>query len=406
MIRRLRQWWRNWHHRGSKPEETPVTIPPEKTSPLTIALQDLREHCTECMACTGRCAFLSRYGTPRSISTRFDFTTALHQKIAYECSLCGLCAAICPEKLDPGQLFLEIRRQHVEDKHFSPKPYRALIGYESCGTSPLFSWYGLPQGCDTVFFPGCTFSGTRPTVTLQIYQQLRRFIPSLGMVLDCCTKPSHDLGRTSYFHSVFGEMLALLARHGVHTVLTACPNCTKIFRQYGKGLAVQTIYEVFHAQGLGKTLAGGADSEVSVHDPCVLRDDPAVQTAVRGLLTDMGHTLVELKHHKQFTVCCGEGGAVGCLQPRLAQRWTTLRRQEAGTRQLVACCAGCTGSLNRITPTVHIADLLFRPEAVLNNTLAFARPPFTYFNRIVLKQRMKRIIRAHVQGTRPTRGRD
>jgi hypothetical protein len=115
---------------------------------------------------------------------------------------------------------------------------------------------------------------------------------------------------------------------------------------------------------------------------------------------------VELKHHKQFTVCCGEGGAVGCIQPQLAQRWAAVRRQEAGARKLVACCAGCTGSLNRGTPTVHIADLLFRPEAVLNNTLALARAPFTYVNRIVLKQRMKRIIRAQVQGCRPARVKD
>ncbi len=28
-------------------------------------------------------------------------------------------------------------------------------------------------------------------------------IPSVGIVLDCCTKPSHDLGRDDFFNAMF-----------------------------------------------------------------------------------------------------------------------------------------------------------------------------------------------------------
>ncbi len=360
----------------------------------------MKNRCTECGNCVRNCNFLSQYGTPKSISIEFDFNTPLHREIAYECSLCGLCATVCPEKLDPGLLFLAIRRRHVESGYFKKKPYRALIRYEACGTSPLFSWYGLPQGCDTVFFPGCALPGTRPAVTLQIYQHLREIIPSLGLVLDCCTKPSHDLGRTAFFHTVFGEMLAWLVRHGVRSVITACPNCTKIFRQYGQGLSVETIYEIFQAHGLGKPLVPTSGIEVSVHDPCALRDDPAVQTAVRGLLSDLGYTPVEMKHHKRFTVCCGEGGAVGCVKPQFARGWTAIRRREAGTRNLVAYCAGCTEFLNRATPTVHLLDLLFRQDPASKKKRTIARAPFTYWNRLVLKQKMKGMIPATIQRTR------
>ena len=89
-------------------------------------------------------------------------------------------------------------------------------------------------------------------VTRQIYQQLRRFVPSLGIILACCGKPSHDLGCVGHFQSVFDELLHRLSIRGVTTVLTACPSCTKIFREYGKGLSVQTVYEVF------QTARGGA----------------------------------------------------------------------------------------------------------------------------------------------------
>lgn len=383
--------------------ENPANVPQEgKVSPLEASLQKMRDCCTDCGACKRSCTFLLRHGTPRSIATGFDLTSPLHQQIAYECSLCGLCTAVCPEKLDPCRLFLEMRRRLVEDGHFDRAPYRTIIGYETRGSSPLFSWYGLPQGCDTIFFPGCTLPGTRPAVTVQMYHQLRRIIPSLGFVLDCCTKPSHDLGRTAYFQTVFGEMLDWLTDHGIRSVLTACPNCTKILRQYGQGLTVQTVYEIFHNHGIGRTIANNISCEVSVHDPCPLRDDPQVQTAVRGLISDLGHTIVEMKHHKKTTVCCGEGGAVGFVDPQLSQRWQTLRQQEAGTRKLVTYCAGCTNFLNRVTPTVHILDLLFRPAAAFSNNLSVAQAPFTYVNRILLKQKIKKIVQAKIQRTRPT----
>ncbi len=373
--------------------EKPVHVPPVgRVSPLEFALENIRDYCTDCGACVESCKFLSQQGTPGSIATGFDGNSPLHRKIAYVCSLCGLCTAVCPEKLDPCRLFLEMRRQHLEAGHFDRTPYRTIIAYETRGRSSLFSWYGLPQGCDTIFFPGCTLPGTRPAVTVQMYQQLRRIIPSLGFVLDCCTNPSHDLGRTAYFQTVFGEMLDWLTGHGIRSVLTACPNCTKIFRQYGQGLTVQTVYEIFHNHGIGRILAGNISCEVSIHDPCPLRNDLQVQTAVRGLVSDLGHTIVEMKHHKKTTLCCGEGGSVGFVDPQLSHEWRTLRQQEAGTRKLITYCAGCTSFLNQVTPTVHIVDLLFRSAAVCSNNLTVAQAPFTHLNRLLLQQRMKKIV--------------
>lgn len=353
----------------------------------------MRDDCSQCGACAVNCAFLTRRGLPGALATRYDFTDPDQQRIAYQCSLCGLCTALCPEGLDPCGLFLAIRRRHVEAGHFTPRPYRPLLVYERLGSSAFFSSHSIPKGCTTVFFPGCALPGTRPTVTLQIFQHLRRSMPLLGLVLDCCAKPSHDLGRTTCFHSRFDALLDRLKRRGVHTVLTACPNCTTIFRQYGRDLNVRTVYEVFHDSGTHADLLWAAAAEISVHDPCPLRNDPRAQAAVRGLLTDLGYAVVEMRHCKNFTVCCGEGGAVGFVEPRFSADWTRLRLQEAGSRPLATYCAGCCNTLNRATPTVHIVDLLFRPEMARNNTLTVALPPLTYVNRLLLKLRVKQIVR-------------
>jgi Fe-S oxidoreductase len=298
-------------------------------------LKYIRERCTECGACTKACAFLSHYGAPKAIATGFDFSSPRHQAIAYECSLCSLCSAVCPEKLDPFRLFLEIRRQYVEGGHFEESAYSAILGYEKRGTSPLFSWYGLPEGCDTVFLPGCTLPGTRPEVTLRMFQDLQKTVPAIGIVLDCCTKPSHDLGRQAHFESVFGEMTGYLSNQGVKRVLVACPNCFKIFQHHGNGIVVQTVYEFIHANGFkAKPQNGGR--EIGVHDPCALRNEAPVQKAVRNLLAEMGLTITELKHRGGRTACCGEGGMVGFVKPEYSKAWGAIRQREASGRPMVA----------------------------------------------------------------------
>jgi Fe-S oxidoreductase len=357
--------------------------------------RDIAEHCNECDACRKSCTFLTQYGTPKSIITNFDFSSSEGQALAYQCSLCGLCTAVCPKKLDPAALFLEIRRRCVEDGNFDKSVYRTILGYEKCGASPLFSWYGLPKGCDTIFFPGCTLPGTRPKVTTEIYRRIQEIIPTAGLVLDCCAKSSHDLGRTAGFHDLFDKMHNYLTSQGIRTVLTACPNCTKMFREYGHGLTVRTVYEILPLKDNDNPALGpSTEIAITVHDPCPLRDDLPTQQAVRKILTDMGHSLVEMEHRGQHTLCCGEGGTVAAVNPGFAKAWTTIRGKEADGKTIVTYCAGCTGYLNRVVPTVHIVDLLYRSEVALSGKLKIARAPFTYWHRLRLKQRMKKELKS------------
>ena len=355
---------------------------------LFSVLEYTRESCTECGACLQSCTLLSQYGTPRTIASLFDGNAQLQRQIAYHCSLCGLCTAICSEGVDPVSLFLEVRRHHVESGAFDAKPYRSLLRYEALGGSLLFSRYELPDHCDTVFFPGCTLSGTRPAVTWQIYQQLRRLFPSLGMILACCAKPSHDLGCADHFQSIFSELRRRLLVRGVKTVLTACPSCTKIFRQYGEELSVQTIYEVFQHHGALTIAPTGRNEEISVHDPCQLREDSEVQSAIRSLLVDLGYTVVEMAHRGKTTLCCGEGGAARCIESRFSRGWMELRQQESQDCRLVTYCAGCTDFLGRMIPTFHILDLLFRAEGASDCEISVTRGMMTYINRLLLKLRL------------------
>ncbi|WP_020588539.1 (Fe-S)-binding protein [Desulfobacter curvatus] len=355
---------------------------------------DILEKCTNCGACQVPCAFLMRYGTPKEIFTALD--PAKQHSLSFECSLCGLCRAVCPESLDPVEAFLALRRDAVNNNQVDLSVYSTILGYEKKGTSALFSCYALPQGCDTIFFPGCTLPGTRPKTTWALFDTLRGMKPDLGIVLDCCTKPSHDLGCETYFQSMFGEMVGFLKAHQIKRVWLACPNCYKVFITYAPTMTVETVYEVMDRTGLPCKFPDGSrpfeDTPLVVHDPCPMRDEVLVQESVRSLLAGMNLSVEKMAFEKKKTLCCGEGGSVGFIDSELARAWTGKREKAAGPNPIVTYCAGCAGFLNRTTPTFHILDLLFFPDKAASGRLRPAKAPLTYFHRLALKRKIKKAL--------------
>ncbi len=394
---------------------------------LFTNISTILNQCIDCPKCIAQCAFLKQYGTPAKIAE--DYLASIEKEedgavksdesknwleISYQCSLCGLCSAVCPVKLSPDDMFLEMRREAV-DRNAAPLPeHKGITAYESRGFSKKYSWYSLPDGCTTVLFPGCTFTGTRPDSTLALYELLKTKDSSLGIVLDCCCKPSHDLGRTAFFDQMFGEMRSWLVEHGVKKIVVVCPNCYKVFKSYGSPLEVVSAYQFLLENGLvesnqsisnrdlahlkestNKIKSAKADKinlTVSIHDPCVLRNEPEIHNAVRELAEAAGFKIKEMPHSKKKTLCCGEGGSVGFVAPEFSSKWGEIRKKEAEDNEcsLITYCAGCAGFLNKKIPTYHIIDALFYPESVAAGNRKVSKAPFTYLNRISLKKRLKK----------------
>ena len=347
------------------------------------SIETVSEKCIECKLCQKECKFLEKYGNPKSIADSFDPAHKKHRATAFECSLCGLCAVVCPVNVNPAQMFMEMRQEVFRLGLGDYPEHSKILDYEKRGTSRRYSYYALPEGCDTVFFPGCTLPGTRPDKVMKLFEHLRQTVPSLGIVLDCCTKPSRDLGRQDHFRSMYGEMEGFLRQNGVRHVLVACPNCYKVFKQHAETISVRTVYELLAESGLPE--AATISGTVTVHDPCAVRFEDSIHNAVRGLIEKKGLTVEEMPHHGSKTLCCGEGGSVGFLAPELARNWSAVRAREAGGRRIISYCAGCVNFLNAVTPTTHVLDIIFDPEAAIEGKAGVSRAPLTYWNRIRLK---------------------
>jgi len=305
----------------------------------------------------------------------------------FECTLCGLCAAVCPVGVDPARYFLQRRREIRRKRGGDDRRHAPLIAYERKGTSRLFTFYGLPAGCDTVFFPGCALPGTRPEAVSALYDILRERLPGLGIVLDCCLKPSHGLGREEHFRNVFMEMRDYLAGHGIRKVLVACPNCHRIFSDYGGTISVQTVYELL--QETPRPDETALQTEVVIHDPCVARFVPAAQDAARALAATAGVQVSEMPRSRERTVCCGRGGGANFIVPGAIDEAVASRVAEAEGRPIVTYCAACAGTFAQKGTALHLLDLWMSPDRALAGKAKVSRAPFTYLNRIKLKRELR-----------------
>jgi Fe-S oxidoreductase len=377
---------------------TPYSQLQKQLDPLRPALAEqlglVSSECTQCQTCVTECGFLKNHGDPKKIADNYNSSDKLCFELPFACSLCDLCTAVCPQGISPAKMFLEMRREAFDRDEATFPEHRALRKYEKRGTSKRFSWYALPENCDTIFFPGCSLSGSRSTTTLKVYEALQKAIPNIGMVLDCCTKPSHALGDEDYFSAMFGEMKHYLLTHGIKTVLIACPNCHKVFNDYGTEFNTRTVYEILDKVDAAVTKEWS--ETVTVHDPCTARFNIPAQTAVRSLLKNQGLKVEEQSHSGKTTFCCGEGGAVSCLAPELAKNWGKKRVKEADGQRIISYCAGCTQTLGAHAETSHILDLLFAADSTESRKSKIDKTPVACFKRLKLKKHLQQSITAAV----------
>ncbi len=359
---------------------------------LNRSLDEISDGCTECGNCVNQCAYLQQFGTPAAQALRFG-RGDLEPQVIYSCSLCGLCDVFCPERLRPSEMFRLMRCRLVDEGRGPLQQHRRILDYEKRGLSKLFSLELLPTDCRTVFFPGCALAGCRHQLVDKIFTLLRERRDNLGIVLNCCTKPSHDLGRVDFFEERFSTLKNRLKAHGVTSVLTACPSCHQIFSRYGAEFELQTVYEVLadtanrHKEGFREQKPPAA---VKIHDPCATRRDSKVQESVRRLAAQLGCDVSEMAHSRKKTFCCGEGGAACFVAPAITEQWSLKRKTESNGTPVLTYCTGCVHFLSEKISTIHILELLLRHKHGVQGKSALVRAPFTYLNRLLLKYRLRR----------------
>ena len=376
---------------------TPVMLQPF-TPPLTEP--DARaeaERCLDCQCglCVKDCEFLTKHcHSPKDLARRVlqGLEPLDTRSIAYSCNICELCATVCPEHLDTGQMLLAARREAVRRK-IGPLPqHKPIVGYYKAGVSGPFTLAMSEPGrlrSRRLFFTGCALPAVAPGHTLRVYDELRRHYPGTGVLMWCCGAPAELLGMEEAFESTRKQILQAAEKIGAEELIAACPDCAHLLKATIPELTVTTVWE--RLAGRWKPPVSRTGVEVSIHDSCKARHEDATHGAVRQLLSDCGSKVQDVEYSGGLARCCGFGGMIYPVDPDLSKR-VSARRGAESPLPMVTYCAGCRQALTGCgKESVHILDFMlsddWRQEVARKPPGALPR----YFNRLRTKWAFKRM---------------
>jgi len=325
------------------------------------ATKEIFEKCSECLICVQECQLMTKLGkSPREIAENLTQNPQPYKNAVYSCLLCGLCATLCPLSLSPKKMFLEWRRKLVKDGVAPFRSHSFSLTDKKWNLYTLYrDSYGISYSdletasCEALFFPGCNLSTFAPKLTRTIFTQLRRYNESLGILVECCQAPILDLGLQERFEKAMEKLKGVVAERGAKKVVTACPRCYYTLKEH-LGMEVVSVYDALPEEAFKKI-----DGVVTIHDSCPDREEGFFGKKVRELFR--GCRIVEMKHSRENTICCGAGGLASAVDPDLALSYVRMRLEEAKVTQaeyLVTYCVTCLNMLTAVPSQIKIRHAL------------------------------------------------
>jgi glutamate synthase (NADPH/NADH) small chain len=352
----------------------------------------------ECLECVRVCEYLKHYGSYpkryiREIYNNECIVMGVRKsnRMVNSCALCGLCAAVCPEKLSMAEVCLEARRTMVEKQRMPPSAHEFALRDMAFSNSDAFALARHQPGLNSsrfAFLPGCQLAASAPEHVVSCYEHLRATHDGgVGLLLGCCGAPALWAGKDALFGETTAGLRSAWDALGRPRLITACSSCFRTLHEHAPEIPVETLWAHLDPSRLRAATPG---APLAIHDPCSTRAFPEVEDAARGVLRAVGVEVEEL-NERGLSTCCGFGGLMQFANPELADRVVERRSQESG-RDYITYCAMCRDRFaHQGKRAAHILDLLF-PGAEETDPAARADPGFSHRqeNRARLKGRLLR----------------
>jgi Fe-S oxidoreductase len=307
-----------------------------------------------------------RIGVARALlEGKIDYSDPLVERV-YTCLGCYNCKAHCPTKVDTPSV---VRAQRDEIYQRGDRKLKALDEIDS-NIEKYQNPYGLskkirnqwaegldlPKRGDLLYFPGCATAYDRPEIARSLVKVLRRAgieVAYLGDEEVCCGIPELWNGNIQSAKALMEDNGRRFEAAGAKTILTSCPDCYNLFHHHYPGLLGKQPFRVIHITELLLDLLNQGrivfekeiKKRITYHDPCRLGREAGIFEPPREILKRIpGIELVEMKRNRQHSWCCGGGGVVNLVYPKLSIKIAKDRVQEAketGAEMLVTCCPLC-----------------------------------------------------------------
>jgi heterodisulfide reductase subunit D len=289
-----------------------------------------------------------------------------------KCLLCGSCSVTCPSGVDLKKLFLGMRREIAAKRGLHPaveEAVRAVSSRKNISSEDNLEraeWRENLKGlqdhlyekdrAEVAYFVGCVASFFPmvqgiPRNLVQILDRAQVDFSILGGEEWCCGFPLIGAGVPEGMTELIAHNLEKVHALGAGEVVFSCPSCYRTWKEY-----YPTDLHLFHStEFLEKIITEGAlplkevKMTVTYHDPCDLGRNSGVFEAPRRILKSIpGLTVVELESNRAKSICCGGGGNVEMVDPKLSGAVAQKKLEEirrSGAEAVVTSCQQCVRTI-------------------------------------------------------------
>ena len=315
---------------------------------------------------------------------------------AYECTICGQCAAVCPAHLDTIDMW-ENMREFLVTNDIGPMPaheqiVKSIENYDNPWMQPRTQrsrWSkrlakevpvrdALEEHTEVLYFVGCT-AAYDPNIramaenTARVLYRAGVDFGTLGNEEGCCGSTMMRTGLSESTRGMVERNIERFERASPSLIVTSCAGCYKTVKQdypkYGK-LPARIVHITQYVNDLidaGKlSFSRMTESFVTFHDPCHLGRHNLLYEEPRRILSALpGVRTIEMERNREDARCCGAGGGVKTAFPELAQKIAELRvadAERAGCDTLTTSCPFCYQSLKSAIEakgsSIRMADIM------------------------------------------------
>ncbi|MDW7775229.1 MAG: (Fe-S)-binding protein [Methanosarcinales archaeon] len=310
--------------------------------------------CYQCGKCTAICPMRRVVKTaPRSNIYRENIYRTRTEDI-WNCLTCNLCYDGCPQGVNYSE-FVRETREKADNNHLVHKGvFTALselmtdldesrTSLENTGNPD--SKIGYYPGCldfhDMFFNLDVDFRSIADS-SMKLLQHLD--IDPQIMQMKCCGHDQLWQGDKDTFEKLREQNSKLITESGIETFVTSCAECYRTLSEdYDLPIKVVHISQLLRDADLG------VDSGIKVtyHDACRLGRHMGEYDAPRSALTGAGAEVLEMKHSKGGSWCCGVSSMMNCDDKSKALRKTRLDEAKAtGAEVLITTCPKCLAHLS------------------------------------------------------------
>ena len=188
------------------------------------------------------------------------------------------------------------------------------------------------------FAPGCALLLHKPRLAEALRTFLNREGESIPEHLTCCHHAPELPAGTR--------------------IINVCAGCDRRYRELYEGITTISLWEIL-ADSETFPFPDHGGQPMAIHDACPTRTEDRVHRAVRALLARMNIRVVEPRHTRRQSTCCGDSFH-GTLPVAMVKEQMKKRALEMPCEDVVVYCVSCVKAMHigGRRPR-YLVDLLF-----------------------------------------------